>query len=161
MTYQLFVDSDGVFADFELLLFQRYNLRVMSCSDEEMWAAINHYEANHGEWFFDLPLMPDALELWNYVKPYTPQILTATGRAYETAAPQKVRWYGETPFHLPPERVITVRKSEMKAAYAHPNAILIDDNFTRSITSWTNAGGIGILHSNARLTIAELKHYGM
>lgn len=158
--YEIYVDLDGVLADFELHLFERYGLRVHTCDDGAMWEAINHYDANHGEWFYDLQPMHDAHMLWDYVKKYNPTILTATGRVEATASGQKRRW-AQQHFGVPDDRVITVRKSEMKAQWAKPNAILIDDNFPRSITSWTAAGGIGIIHSNARLSIAELKRLGL
>lgn len=158
--YQIYVDLDGVLADFELLLFERYGLRVNTCDDAAMWEAIAHYDDNHGEWFYDLQPMHDAHLLWDYVKKYNPTILTATGRREDIAAAQKRKWVLKQ-FEIPDDRIITVRKSEMKAQWAKPNAILIDDNFPRSITSWTAAGGIGIIRSNARLPIAELKRLGL
>jgi hypothetical protein len=48
----------------------------------------------------------------------------------------------------------------MKAEYAEPNAILIDDQ-PKSIDPFIAAGGIGILHTSAANTIKELKKLGL
>jgi hypothetical protein len=48
----------------------------------------------------------------------------------------------------------------MKAAYAKPNHILIDDR-EKSIQPWREAGGIGILHTSAADTISQLQKLGL
>ena len=58
--------------------------------------------------------------------------------------------------HYPEVECIVVRKSPDKAQYAHPKAILIDDRM-KSIEPWRAAGGIGILHTSAEDTIAQLQ----
>jgi hypothetical protein len=53
---------------------------------------------------------------------------------------------------------IFVPGKHLKKQYANPNSILIDD--TESvINDWNEAGGIGILHKNAKTTIETLKLY--
>ena len=49
-----------------------------------------------------------------------------------------------------------VSKSPDKAEYAHPYSILIDDR-EKSIDPWRTKGGIGILHTSAEETIAQLQ----
>lgn len=158
-TVEIYVDLDGVLADFELFLFDHYQIRVHSTLDEDMWAAVNHYDET-GEWFYDLPKMERADHLMAYVRKYNPYILTATGRNYDRASLQKKRWAHEV-FGIPMDRIITVPKSEKKGEYAAPNRILIDDNLQRSIKTWEAAGGVGIHHTNVRMTIAELKARGL
>lgn len=155
----IYVDLDGVLADFELRLFELYGVRVHEIEDSELWGYVTEYDADN-EWFFDLPMMADAQELWDYVKKYNPRILTATGRAGDRAADQKKRWVAKH-LGIPAERVIAVRRSEVKGEYASPGAILIDDNLNRSIKAWTDNCGIGIHHVNARMTIAQLKALGL
>ena len=47
-----------------------------------------------------------------------------------------------------------------KHEYAAPNHILIDDR-DKAILPWREAGGIGILHTSANDTIAQLKELGL
>lgn len=159
-TPTIHVDLDGVLADFELRFLQLTRLRVHHITDDEMWYIIQDYDARGGQWFYDLPVMSGAYELWGYIARYQPKILTATGRAEESAAEQKRRWV-QKHFGVSPQDIVTVRKSEMKAQYATPGSILIDDNLDRSIAHWTQAGGIGIHHVNTAMTIAELQHLGL
>lgn len=158
--WKLYVDSDGVVADFEYALLDHYGLEVRRIPKDSYWDAINDYDAKGGEWFNDLPLMPDAMQLWDAIKHLNPTFLTATGRAEETAATQK-RVYLMRKFGVTDDRIITVRKSEHKAQFASPNAVLIDDNFERSIKSWEEAGGIGVHHLGTHMTLLHLKNLGI
>lgn len=151
---RVFCDLDGVLADFELQMLRVAGLERARCTEDEMWAAINKYEEDGGEWFYDLPLTRDAETLWATLEHLTPTILTATGRNGEVHGPQKIRWVAR---HFGEDvEVIVVRRSEDKAAYARPGDILIDDDFPRSITSWEAAGGIGVHHVDFRRTLYQL-----
>jgi hypothetical protein len=46
----------------------------------------------------------------------------------------------------------------LKAQYAHPTIILVDDT-DYVIDGFVKAGGIGILHSDVNETISKLKFY--
>lgn len=109
--------------------------------------------AKRGEPFWgNMDPTVDAFQLWNYIKKYNPEILSATGHV-GNAVEEKNEWcrqhLGNAPVHL-------VRKSEDKAQFAGPNHILIDDR-EKSIRPFVDAGGIGILHISAADTIAKLK----
>lgn len=163
--YEIFVDMDGVLADFERgisegmgepLDQERYDRDSKYRS--RMWKWVKQYSENGGKLWLELPLMPDAMTLWNYVKKYNPQILTAQGNPAYGAEPQKRQWiankFGSN------VNVIVTRKSSEKAQYAAPNRILIDDR-EKAIGPWREAGGIGILHKNAADTIRQLKELGL
>jgi hypothetical protein len=47
-----------------------------------------------------------------------------------------------------------------KQEFASPNSILIDDR-EKNIEQWRNAGGIGVLHTDAASTIKQLKDLGL
>ena len=49
-------------------------------------------------------------------------------------------------------------KGKHKAVYARPDYVLIDDR-KDNIEAWTNAGGIGVLHTSAADTIKQLRNY--
>jgi hypothetical protein len=51
-----------------------------------------------------------------------------------------------------------VDSAQHKKNYAWTNKILVDD-YDKNIRAWRGAGGVGILHKNARQTIKELNRY--
>jgi len=96
--------------------------------------------------------------LWNFVKQFNPQILTAAGNPEYNADQQKHRWVAE---HFGSDVVVhVVRRSADKAQFATPGAILIDDK-RKSIDPWEAAGGIGVHHVSAANSIAQLKQLGL
>lgn len=164
--YTLFVDLDGVLADFvkgvTAMLGEPHDENKYE-SDKNyrnrMWDTIEKYSHIGGELWYDLDLMPDAMTLWNYVKKYDPQILTATGTSTrEHTANQKQRWVAEKLGRN--VKLNMTQTAREKAKYAHPNYILIDDK-EKAIRPWKEAGGIGILHTSAANTIRQLKQLGL
>lgn len=165
--FKVYVDLDGVLADFSKGMNKA--LRTVMGDDFQhsedhynrdphyrkiMWKSLDQYQRKHGgEMWYELDLMPDAHVLWNFVKPLEPEILTATGQSRYNAAEQKRRWVAEKLGHH--VTVHTVEHSSHKAQKACPNCILIDDN-PKSINPWVEAGGIGILHKNARDSVEQL-----
>lgn len=152
---QLYLDLDGVFADFDT------GVKLLSGlfpndfeSTNKMWKFIVKDMKAGNKFFGNLPKMKDADILWEVVKHYDPIFLTATGHSFpEEVAKQKKEWirkyYGAI-------QVITVEDGKEKAKYASPDAILIDDRM-KAIGPWRAAGGMGILHKNAIDTIEQLK----
>jgi len=154
--YYIMIDLDGVLADFEGKVTEILGRPMNSVPKGSVWKAVQAYNNQVAPFFESLPKMSDADKLVKFcVENFmNVKILTATGYVPKDAAEQKKRWvlknYGPT---LP---VKTVTSSEQKAMYANPKTILIDDR-SKSIGPWESAGGIGILHKNADLTISELK----
>jgi hypothetical protein len=84
-------------------------------------------------------------------------ILSSTGRKEKHAnvSMQKMKWLTDKDIMWPK---IFVPGKHLKKQYANTNSIIIDD--TESvINDWNEAGGIGILHINAKTTIETLKKY--
>ena len=173
MTFEIFVDLDGVLAD------MRYRLtkicrQILGDSfvhrpDEEYDNDPEYRELMHrtiatyqnemkGQLWLELPLMKDAIELWDYVIPHQPTILSATGHPDFGAAGQKYLWVATTLGEDVP--VILTEKAREKARHAASNRILIDDK-PKAINPWIEAGGIGILHTSATNTISQLKSLGV
>lgn len=155
---KIYVDLDGVLSDFEGLISSHVGRPISEISKGYLWASINKYNNEVNPFFESLPLMKDAMELWNFVISNFKDvnILTATGNTPKDAAEQKRTWVIK---HLSRyNRIITVTKSPDKANYASETSILIDDR-DKSIDPWVEAGGIGILHTSAKETIEELKQY--
>lgn len=175
-SYKIFCDLDGVLADFKSEMSNKVFKDTKDelggdgdYSDERyvndpkfrshMWKAVAAYQHKHGPviWLH-LELLPDAMQLWNYIKPHNPQILTATGDEKYRALEQKRQWVTK---HLGSAvRINHVRAAPLKVQFAKPDHILIDDQM-RAIEPWVAGGGIGIHHTSAANTIAQLKKLGI
>ena len=88
---RLFLDCDGVLADFDA-----YATGLLGMPPREFEArhgAKRFWDriAGHEDFFYKLSLTPDARELWDAVAHFHPVILTGLPRG-GWAAPQKVRW---------------------------------------------------------------------
>ncbi len=152
--YHIYVDLDGVLAD-----LQNYVDGVLGepgdLDNDDVWKKLREMGEPK---FDDLELLPDAMTLWDYVKKYNPNILTATGHPVEKNEREKRRWVKDNLAEY--NDVFTVVASRNKSKWAWPDAILIDDRM-KSIEPWREKGGIGILHTSAEETIAELKELGL
>lgn len=158
MSYELYIDSDGVIADFDSKSVEILGgKQIHEVPKGTLWAKINQYDKEVEPFFESLDLMPGAKRLIDFALGNfdTVKILTATGFTPANGGEQKIRWYAR---HFPGLEVIVVKKSPDKAQYAHPRAILVDDR-SKSIDPWLSAGGIGILHTSVGNTIATLKGF--
>ncbi len=151
MRRQLYLDCDGVLADFdkgaEAILGlkpkafqQRYNIG-------KMWGKL----ASAPDFYGTLPLMPGAIELFEAVKHLDPIILTGLPRG-NWAADQKVRWAAE---HFPGTRIITCMAVD-KRNHCHEGDVLVDDTLKHRHL-WEEAGGIFVHHRSVPETLAELR----
>jgi len=150
---QLYLDCDGVLADFdkgaEAILGlkprafqQRYNIG-------KMWGKL----ASAPDFYGTLPLMPGAIELFEAVKHLDPIILTGLPRG-NWAADQKVRWAAQ---HFPGTRIITTMARD-KRNHCQSGDVLVDDTLKHRHL-WEEAGGIFIHHKIARESIEQLTAY--
>lgn len=158
--YRIFVDLDGVMADLD-----KHVKAITGKTFAELRASGSGFtefvknERDQGHSVFDqLDPMPDAHVLWNYIAKYNPDILTATGYPQETAKAEKIRWVHDNLDGF--DNIYTTTSGADKHEYAAPNHILIDDR-DKSIIPWREAGGIGIQHTSATDTIAQLKKLGL
>lgn len=155
--FEIFVDSDGVIADFDGYVRAKFGKRVSDFQPKgTFWQALTHHDTHVEKFFRNLPKMSDADALMTFLLAgsfKSVKILTACGYTPKDAKEQKVEWYAE---HYPGVECIVVSKSPDKAEYAHPYSILIDDR-EKSIDPWRAKGGIGILHTSAEDTIAQLQ----
>lgn len=158
--YKLFVDLDGVMCDLDSFVYELTGSHLADDNkkDKDIWKIMNAYQEAGNPTFSILNKMPDADVLWGYVKTYNPDILTATGKHYEYGRKEKVHWVENNLDGY--NEILTVRTSREKAQYAKENHILIDDR-RKSIDPWREAGGIGILHTDAQSTIQQLKKLGL
>jgi phosphopantetheine adenylyltransferase len=151
--YKVYCDMDGVLVDFEKGYKELTGEDASyNTNPEEFWAPIT--KAGAAFWI-KLPWMPDGKQLWDYINPYNPSLLSAPSRE-ESSKIGKFTWVKR---NMPGTKLI-LRSAERKQEFATPNSILIDDR-ADNIQRWKDAGGIGIHHTSASDTIQQLKKIGL
>jgi len=160
----IYCDSDGVLVDFYAAA-----LHVLGYP----WQQGSHNRAVQGEklnkyprFWATSPPMHDYKVLWDFIAKYAPHILTAVPGdpwkfSFHDVEKGKREWYSKHIPSLPANRIHVVYRED-KAQYATNGStrnILIDDH-EKNCEEFTAAGGIGILHHNARATIIQLKSLG-
>ena len=150
----IFLDCDGVLADFDTYAEAYFGINPREyekrMGSDQFWREL---EAK-GDFYRNLPLMPDARALYEGVKHLNPTILTRCPRG-NWAEAQKVAWAHE---HFPGVPVITCRSSD-KRAHAKPGDVLIDD-WPQHRHRWIEHGGVFISHFDAETSLAALwAHY--
>lgn len=162
--FKLYVDLDGVLVDFEKKALEVAGFTPLQNGQDkklrsDFWKAIAVHVRRGKQFFAAMDPMTDAFVLWDYIKHRAPEICSATGHL-KGAADEKRMWVRK---HLGDETANIahfVRDARDKAQFAAPTHILIDDRH-KAIDPWVEAGGIGILHKDAKRTIAQLKELGL
>jgi len=149
---KLFLDCDGVLADFdagarEVLGGMNPGQFEDRYSKREFWRRL----ATTPDFYNTLPLMADAQILFDAVEHLRPTILT--GLPLGTwAAPQKVAWAER---HFPGTPIITCMARD-KYRYMENGDVLVDDR-EQHRDKWEDAGGIFVTHKNAERSLAALR----
>ncbi|WP_207538504.1 HAD family hydrolase [Sabulicella rubraurantiaca] len=147
----LFLDLDGVLADFDRGVLAVTGRRPEELPLKTMWAALSRAPA-----FFDtLEFMEDAEVLWRFCAPHKPTILT--GLPLGSWAPeQKRRWVARMlGAHVP---IITCMSRD-KPRWSGRGHVLVDDRASAR-EGWERKGGTFIHHRSARESIAALQELG-
>lgn len=148
---RIYLDLDGVMADFDAHFPALFNVDHREMLDDDMWSTIN----GHPSYFRDMPLCPGAKAFFDGISWLDPIILTACPKSnYPHVARQKRAWVRE---HLSVNSIILpVMGGRNKALFMHaPGDILIDD-FERNTKAWEDEGGIAILHRDFETTGRDL-----
>jgi hypothetical protein len=150
---QLYLDCDGVLADFDkgatAILGMKSRAFEHRYGIGRFWQKL----ATAPDFYFSLPLMPDAMRLFDAVKHLDPIILTGLPLG-NWAADQKMRWAEK---HFPGVRMITCMARD-KRDHAAEGDVLVDDN-DKFRHLWEQAGGIFVHHKSAAQSIEELRAY--
>jgi hypothetical protein len=154
MRKQIFLDCDGVLADFNRGAEKILGLPPGAFEERhgarELWRRLARADG-----FFDsLEPMPDAFELYEAVRRKSPIILTGLplGR---WAEPQKRRWAER---RFPGVPVITTLAA-LKHEHRHPGDVLVDDR-DKHRRLWEANGGVFVHHKSAADSIAQLRQLG-
>jgi hypothetical protein len=153
MERQLFLDCDGVLADFDKGATAILGMPPKAFEKRHglgrFWAKL----ASAPDFYFSLPLLPGATELSDAVKHLDPIILTGLPQG-NWAADQKVRWAAK---YFPGTRIITTLARD-KRNHAREGDVLVDDQL-RHAGLWEEAGGIFIHHKSAAASVEALRAY--
>ena len=153
--YTIYCDMDGVLVDFDRGYQELTGMTTQQADaigGDTFWEPLIKAGA---KWWITLNWMPDGKQLWNYIKKYTPILLSAPSKQESSRLGKRV-WVKR---ELPDVKLI-LRPASQKQQYASPTSILIDDR-EKNIDQWEAAGGIGILHTSAANTIEQLKQLGL
>ena len=152
--YKIYCDMDGVLTDFEKRFHQKLNeigpdyypmkdiKKIVKPKDfeaifgiEEFWKFI---DGTVGVAFWvGMDWMPQGRELWNFISPYKPELLTSPSKN-NTSRLGKNLWVRN---QLSPKPRVNFAYSADKQRYANENSILIDDKKS-NIKEWIAKGGI-------------------
>ena len=148
---QLYLDCDGVLADFERGATELLGLPPRAYEKKHGLAGFWREIARHPDFYGTLPLMDDAMELFEAVRHLVPVSLTGLPRG-NWAAAQKIRWAAE---HFPGTQILTVMAVD-KRNHAREGDILVDDQLKHAHL-WEGAGGRFVHHRSSQSTIARLR----
>jgi hypothetical protein len=153
MTRQLYLDCDGVLADFEKGATALLGMKPKAFQKRHGIPSFWRKLASAPDFYFGLPLLPGATDLFEAVRHLDPIILTGLPVG-NWAADQKVRWAAH---HFPGTRIITAMARD-KRDHAKGGDVLVDD-MIRHAHLWEQAGGIFIHHKDVATTLDRLKDY--
>lgn len=105
-----------------------------------------------------MPIMPDAQKLWSFMQSFAPRVLSAPldwkgEDVRKECAKAKRDWLTR---HISSQAAKNAIIDSDKTSHLRSGDILIDD-MEKNITSWRQAGGVGILHKNPQQTILKLR----
>jgi hypothetical protein len=152
---QLFLDLDGVLADFEAGAHALLHMSPQQYQDRHGPGAFWKKLATAPDFYGSLMLMPDARMLMDAVRHVDPIILTGLPIG-KWAEPQKRAWVER---HFPGLQVITTL-ARNKPRYCSPEDVLVDDQ-ERHREGWEAAGGVFVHHTDAGSTCAQLNKLGI
>ncbi len=150
---QIFVDMDGVLADFDSGYEAAFGHRPDKAADNADWSKVRAVAG----FYAGLPLMPGALDLWAFVERYRPIVLTGVPHSVKEAPENKRAWVLK---HLGPRVEVRCCRSSEKCHHAEPGDILVDD-WEKYRHLWIARGGRWVTHRSAEESVRELRALGV
>lgn len=148
LEFNLFVDMDGVLADFDRGYAERFGAHGGKEADNVDWRKIR----NTPGFYASLHPMPDFDELWRAVAPYKPTILTGIPSSVPEALENKLAWAVK---YVGSSTKVIGCLSKEKCTYGNPGDVLIDD-WEKYKHLWIQMGGRWITHVSASESIRQL-----
>lgn len=154
MDLNIFLDCDGVLADFDRLATELLGMNPREYEAKYGATALWDMITDYGTFFIDLPKFPGADELVQGVSEYAKPIIL-TGKPRGTwAIEQKLTWRDK---HFPKLDMI-VCKSKEKCLHKVPNGInIIIDDWPKHRSKWVDETSFWIHHESVDQSLSELK----
>lgn len=150
MSARLFLDCDGVLADFDEGARRLLGMSPRAFEARHGRGSFWKRLANADNFYGGLPEMPDARRLFDAVKHLEPTILTGLPLG-KWAAPQKIEWAAA---HFPGVPIITCMARD-KHKHMQPGDVLVDDRENHR-AAYEAAGVIFVHHKNAEDSLRQL-----
>lgn len=158
----IYCDMDGVLADFKKAAVKTTGMSINQWmnipSSKEKWSKIKQ---NKNFWY-DMPWMQGGKQLWSYISKFDPHILSAyVEESYDpNCIPGKTAWLRKNTGLINKQKINLVRRKEKKLFAKRGNPAILIDDYEKNIREFTQAGGVGIHHTNTSKTISQLKKLG-
>ena len=149
-TPRLFLDADGVLADFDLGARRILGLPPKAFIARHGRGAFWKRLAAAKNFYGSLPEMTDARTLFDAVRHLEPTILTGLPMG-SWAAPQKVEWAAA---HFPGVPIVTCMARD-KHKHMHPGDVLVDDR-EKHREAYEAAGVLFVHHRDAEDSLRQL-----
>lgn len=150
---------DGVLTDFESRFEHYTGMHPQEYEKQKGLAAFwNLIDVQIGvKFWIGMPWMPQGRRLWDFIKPYQPDLLTSPSRDNNSRLGKNL-WVKN---NLNPKPKVIFAYSKDKQRYANDKSILIDDKKS-NINEWTAKGGIAIRckDGNVDHVLDKLKELG-
>lgn len=149
---QLFIDLDGVLADFDGFYFSTFGQRLdrNTVDPPGMWDNIDGYD----RFYASLPPMEGAAHFWGAVRMLHPNPIILTGIARKPGcAEEKREWVAR---HIDPTAEVITCLSKEKRNHGKPGDVLVDD-WHKYQHLWEEMGGIFILHQSPAVSLLRLQ----
>ena len=159
LPYKIYCDMDGVLTDFESRFEHYTGMHPQEYEKQKGLAAFwNLIDVEVGVKFWvGMPWMPQGQQLWDFIKPYKPDLLTSPSRDNNSRLGKNL-WVRN---NLNPKPKVIFAYSKDKQRYANDKSILIDDKKS-NINEWASKGGIAIRCKDGNVThvLDKLKELG-
>lgn len=149
----IFVDMDGVLADFDSHYENLFGKRPNKLKNDVNWRLVSESK----DFYANIPPMSDMRDLWSAIEHLNPVILTGIPYSVKEATSNKEAWAFK---NLGPKVEIRCCLSREKYKHCQPGDVLIDD-WEKYRQKWVDTQGIWITHFDAKSTIVELKRLGI
>ena len=138
MKRKLYVDLDGVVADFEAKYNTHFGPKDGRVTPEQ-WKEIHKIE----DFFFEIPVMRGAKMFMAAISKYDPEFLTAAPKSnFQHVAKQKIKWRDR---HFPTIHLIPSYGGENKHLYMRNRGDILLDDTPHVCDHWLANGGMPVL----------------
>ena len=157
--YKIYCDMDGVLTNFEARFEHFSGMKPKEYESKygtpAFWELIDNKIGVR--FWVGMDWMPHGKELWNFISPYQPDLLTSPSR-HDTSRLGKNLWVKN---NLNPKPKTIFAYSADKQRYSNENSILIDDKKS-NINEWAAKGGIALRVKDGNITpvLEKLRELG-